>query len=260
MELRPALRQFEGAVMKTVKSGLFVAALTLATVNLSVEVIAEGHSSRLEELSDLRLPDGGGPYPMVAIIPGCSGFKWPFYERAGSKLRNLGFATARVDYVAARSQGGCSDEVSHDEVAEDVLYLLSSLAARNDIKPKFVNVLAWSSGGGGALQILSKNEPDSGVSIAAVAVYSPQCLGVEPWSAEIPVLMFLGAKDVIAPASYCRKLVDLASGSGEIRIEEFENAYHGFDDSDLPTNSGNMRYNAVAADKAWDELINFLVH
>jgi dienelactone hydrolase len=238
---------------------LAAASLLIATVACPLAATADDHSARLDELSDLRTPEGTGPYPLVAIVPGCSGFKWPFYERARTRLHDLGFATARVDYVAARDLGGCSDEVSNDQVAEDVLFVLTSLANQSEIKAEAMNVLAWSSGGGGALQILSRLGSRPDVSVASIAAYSPQCFGVEPWSAEVPVLMLLGTKDVIAPARYCRNLSEANTVGDEIRVEEYAEAYHGFDDSDLSSSSGNMRYNADAAENAWAKLFGFLV-
>ncbi len=46
--------------------------------------VADEHETRLEELYDLRKPEGSGPFPLVVLVPGCSGFKWAFYERAES--------------------------------------------------------------------------------------------------------------------------------------------------------------------------------
>ena len=114
---------------------LFIATAFLAlTVPWPFEASAEGHNAKLYDLADLRMPEGTGPHPLVAIVPGCSGFKWPFYDRARANLHELGFASARVDYVAARNLGGCSYKASIDHVADDILFVAESLSERNEIK------------------------------------------------------------------------------------------------------------------------------
>ena len=48
-----------------------------------------------------------------------------------------------------------------------------------------------------------------------------------------------------------------------VTFEEYENAYHGFDDEDLPPKEqylfGTMGYHPEAAEKAWNALTDFLV-
>ena len=195
-------------------------------------------------------------------MSGCSGFKWGFYERAQSKLGVMGFVTIRVDYVGARNLQGCWG-VTHDQVADDIFRALDHLASTDFVKASSMNLLAWSSGGGGVLQTLSMLDQHPNVLVATVAAYSPNCSLVDPWSATVPVLMLLGGADNVAPPVYCRNLVRDSAAAMHVTFEEYENAYHGFDDEDLPPKEqysfGTMGYHPEAAEKAWNALTDFLV-
>jgi dienelactone hydrolase len=71
---------------------------------------------------------------------------------------------------------------------------------------------------------------------SAIAFY-PDCrlssgLG---WSARVPTLLLIGAKDDISSPSACRQMVDGARGrSALIRIEIYPGASHDFDNANLP--------------------------
>ena len=239
-------------------SGILLAAGFLTSVAQAGE-----HEARLEALYDLRKPEGSGPFPAVVLVSGCSGFKFPFYDRAQSKFIEMGFVTARVDYVAARKSSGCGFQATLDQVAEDIFFVVERLSGMDFVKGSSVNILGWSSGGGGVLQVLTMLEQRPYTQVAAVAAYSPQCGLATPWSASVPVLMLLGGADNIAPAKFCRKLVEANAAAEHVMIEEYADAYHGFDDEDLPPKEqfsfGTMGYHPAAAEKAWEVLAGFLI-
>jgi len=220
------------------------------------------HVSRLEKLFSLHTPNGSGPFPAVALVPGCSGFKWEFYDRAESKLVDMGFVTIRVDSLRARKLGSCS-RVSVDTASEDIFLALNYLAGIDFVKASSVNLLGWSFGGGVVLQALAKLDQHPNVQLASVAAFSPKCLGVDPWSASVPVLMLLGSADNVTPPKFCRELVGMSDVATSVMIEEYNGAHHGFDDEDLPPKKqfsfGTMGYHPVAAKKSWQALEAFLV-
>ncbi len=224
--------------------------------------IADQHQTRLEELYEPRKPEGSDPFPLVVLVPGCSGFKWEFYERAESRLGEMGFATIRVDYIGARNLRSCWGRVTMDQIADDIFWVLDHLTGTGFVKASSVNLLGWSYGGA-VLQVLAKLDKHPNVQVAAVAAYSPKCSQVDPWSATVPVLMLLGGADNVAPPEFCRKLVRDSAAAMHVTIEEYENAYHGFDDEDLPPKKqysfGTMGYHPAAAEKAWKALEGFLV-
>jgi dienelactone hydrolase len=83
-------------------------------------------------------------------------------------------------------------------------------------------------------QLSSRNgEPDFR---SAIAFY-PDCrvssgLG---WSARVPTLLLIGAKDDISSPAACHQMIDGARGRSALtRIEVYPGAYHDFDRANLP--------------------------
>ena len=141
--------------------------------------------------------------------------------------------------------------MSKNRVADDILVALEHVSKTEFVKASSTTVLGWSWGGGGALQSLSKLQPDSTSPLAAVAVYYPACGKVKKWSASIPVLILAGASDQRAPVSTCRKIVKGGGVESHVKIIEYKDARHGFDNEE-------SRYNPDAAKMAWSELEAFL--
>jgi len=189
-----------------VRSSLLSFAVNVLTaLGLTVPVaLADQHNTRLVEFYEARKPEGAGPFPVVLIVPGCSGFKWKFYDRAEARLVKMGFATVRVDFLAARKLSDCAMHMSVQKVAEDILWVLDHLSDIEFVNPSSVNLLGWSYGGGGVLQVLAALDRNPEVKVAAIGAFSPSCLGVTPWSATVPVLMLLGSADNVAPPEFCR--------------------------------------------------------
>ena len=133
--------------------------------------VADEHETRLEELYDLRKPGGSGPFPLVVLVPGCSGFKWEFYERAESRLGEMGFATIRVDYIGARNLRSCWGRVTMDQIADDIFWVLDHLTGTGFVKASSVNLLGWSYGGA-VWQVLAKLDKHPNVQVAAVRSFS----------------------------------------------------------------------------------------
>jgi dienelactone hydrolase len=242
---------------------LVVFLLVLISTNfLSKPTYGNEHQPRLIELLKFTAPDTPDPYPIVVLVSGCEGFKSGGYDETEDILSALGYATARVDFMEARDAGGCAYQPTKSRIARDILFVLEYLAGMDAVNHSAVNVLAWSSGGGGALSMMSKLEKNSIIQLASVSVYYPQCNNAFPWSGDVPVLMLLGSADNMNPATFCKKLAT-KSPDANIQIEEYADAYHAFDDPSLPIKSvsayGTMGYHKEAAEKSWMEVTNFLV-
>jgi len=242
---------------------LLVALLALTGICFFLKpAFANDHNPRLIELLGFTAPEAPRPYPVVVLVSGCNGFKSGSYDHFEDKLIAKGFATARVDYMGARDEGGCAYQPSKSRIAQDILFVLEHLSGVDAIDHSAVNVLAWSSGGGGALNMMSKIEENSDIQLASVSTYYPVCTNVFPWSGKLPVLMLIGRSDNIAPAAFCKKLAT-KSPNADIQILEYANAYHAFDDPSLPVKSessfGTVGYHEQAAGKAWEALTSFLL-
>jgi len=242
-------------------SMVFLLVLT-GTSFFSKPAHANEHHPRLIELLNFAAPDAADPYPVVVLVSGCDGFKSGGYDETEDRLNAMGFATARVDFMEARDAGGCTYQPTKSRIARDILFVLEHLSDLNAVNHSAVNVLGWSSGGGGVLSMMSKLEENPHIQLASVSVYYPQCNNVFPWSGDVPVLMLLGSADNMNPAAFCKKLAGKSPGT-DIKIKEYADAYHAFDDPSLPIKSestyGTMGYHKYAAEKSWVEVINFLV-
>ena len=240
---------------------VFLIVLT-GTSLFSKPAYANEHQPRLIELLKFTAPDSPEPYPVVVLVSGCEGFKSGGYDETEDSLIALGYATARVDYMEARDEGGCAYQPTKSRIAGDILFVLEHFSGVDAVNHSAVNVLAWSSGGGGALNMMSKLEENSDIQLASVSVYYPACTNVFSWSGDVPVLMLLGSADNMAPTALCKKLATESPGAN-IQIEEYAGAYHAFDDPSLPIKSesafGTMGYHREAAEKAWVAVINFLI-
>ena len=102
-----------------------------------------------------------------------------------------------------------------------------------------ISPIGWGNGAAALLwavrpQMWSRNvEPDFR---SAVAFY-PDCrtssgLG---WSARVPTLVLIGARDDVTSSSACHQMVDGARGRSALaRIVVYPDAYHDFDRANLP--------------------------
>jgi dienelactone hydrolase len=82
---------------------------------------------------------------------------------------------------------------------------------------------------------------------AAIAFY-PDCrisagLG---WSARVPTLLLIGAKDDVSSPPACRAMIDGARGRSALtRIVVYANAYHEFDRANLPLHAASASADAT---------------
>jgi dienelactone hydrolase len=105
-----------------------------------------------------------------------------------------------------------------------------------------ISLLGWANGANALLwavrpQLSSRNgEPDFR---SAIAFY-PDCrvssgLG---WSARIPTLLLIGAKDDVSSPPVCRQMIDGARGRSALaRIVIYPGAYHDFDRANFPVHA-----------------------
>jgi len=116
-----------------------------------------------------------------------------------------------------------------------------------------ISLLGWSNGASALLwavrpQLLMRHaDPDFR---AAVAFY-PDCrlssgLG---WSARVPTLLLIGAKDDVSSPPACRQMVDGAHGRSALtRIVVYPSAYHDFDRPNLPLQATSQNTDAADLD------------
>jgi len=227
----------------------------------------EERQARLAARYGLEKPEGKGPFPAVMLVPGCSGFEhrlWKgHYERTARRLKELGFVTIRVDYLAAADSSSCEVIMNPSELGDDVATAAKYLREQSYVKPDAINLLAWSYGGVPTFHALRKTESREPVQLAAVVAYGPYISLPEQLKVETPVLVLCTAQDTQSACSRVETLLTEEPAKGRLRIVKYEEGYHGFDNSDLPakveTLNGNViGYKEATATIAWVEVAKFL--
>jgi dienelactone hydrolase len=200
--------------------------------------------------AQLYKPDGDGPFPVVIALHGCGGLAGqsepvePRYRDWAEQLLKAGNAVLLPDSYGSRELGPqcrvkerrvlARRERVADIMASREWLLQQPWAARDRI-----SLIGWANGASALLwavrpqSSLRKVEPDFR---SAVAFY-PDCrissgLG---WSARIPTLLLIGARDDISSPPACRQMVDGARGRSALaRIVVYPGALHDFDRANFP--------------------------
>src|SRR5215218_7872249 len=211
--------------------------------------------------AQLYKPEGNGPFPVVIALHGCGGLAGhsepvqPRYRDWAEQLLRAGNAVLLPDSYGSRELGPqchvgeikirARRERVADVMASRQWLLQQPWAARDRI-----SLLGWANGASAVLwavrpQLSSQNiESDFRSAIA----FCPDCrissgLG---WSARVPTLLLIGAKDDVSSPPACRQMIDGARGrSAMARIVVYPGAYHDFDRANLP-----LHANAGSSDDA----------
>jgi dienelactone hydrolase len=200
--------------------------------------------------AQLYKPDGDGPFPVVIALHGCDGLAGhsepiqSHYRDWAEQLLKEGNAVLLPDSYGSRELGpqcrvGERRVYARRERVADIVasrqWLVQQLWAAHDR----ISLLGWANGASALLwavrpQLSSHNaEPDFR---SAIAFY-PDCrissgLG---WSARVPTLLLIGAKDDVSSPPACRQMVDGARGRSALtRIVVYPGAYHDFDRANFP--------------------------
>ena len=203
--------------------------------------------------AQLYKPDGDGPFPVVIALHGCGGLAGhsepvqPRYRDWAEQLLKQGEAVLLPDSYASREVGPqCHNRerriLARRERVVDILAARQWLMQQPWAAHGRISLLGWANGASALLwavrpQLSSRHiEPDFR---AAIAFY-PDCrissgLG---WSARVPTLVLIGAKDDVSSPPACRQMIDGAHGRSALaRIVVYPSAYHDFDRANLPVHA-----------------------
>jgi dienelactone hydrolase len=205
--------------------------------------------------AELYKPDGGGPFPTVIALHGCGGLgghSEPVlarYRDWAERLLKSGRAVLLPDSYGSRGIGPqCRVEErkvrARRERVEDVVAARQWLMQQPWVARDRISLIGWANGASTLLwavrpQLSGRGaEPDFR---AAIAFY-PDCrisagLG---WSARVPTLLLIGAKDDVSSPPACRAMIDGARGRSALtRIVVYPAAYHDFDRANLPLHAAS---------------------
>ena len=200
--------------------------------------------------AQLYKPDGDGPFPVVIALHGCGGLAGHSepvqarYREWAEQLLKAGNAVLLPDSYASRELGPQCRVTEHRILARrervaDIMASREWLVQQPWAARDRISLMGWANGASALLwavrpQLPSRNiEPDFR---SAIAFY-PNCrissgLG---WSARVPTLLLIGAKDDVSSPPACRQMVDGARGRSALaRIVVYPGAYHDFDRENFP--------------------------
>jgi dienelactone hydrolase len=202
--------------------------------------------------AQLYKPEGKGPFPVVIALHGCGGLGahsdavQPRYRDWAEQLLKSGHAVLLPDSYGSRELGPqCRVNVRERRVlarrerVADITAARQWLAAQDWVARERISLIGWANGASAVLwavrpQLSSKAiEPDYR---SAIAFY-PDCRisSGTGWSARVPTLLLIGAKDDISSPPSCKQMVDGARGRSALaRIVVYPAAAHDFDRANLP--------------------------
>ena len=241
---------------KKLSATLFLAVFAVAAMVRGADAAAlpaphqvEIPATRFDLHAQLYKPDGDGPFPTVIALHSCGGLGGksepvlPRYRDWVGQLLKAGHAVVLPDSYGSRELGPqCRDKerrvLARRERVADIAATRRWLAKQAWVAQDRVSLMGWANGASALLwavrpQAWRHGGPDFR---SAVAFY-PDCrisagLG---WSARVPTLLLIGAKDDISSPSACRAMIDGARGRSALtRIEIYPGASHDFDRPDLP--------------------------
>jgi dienelactone hydrolase len=214
--------------------------------------------------AQLYKPEGNGPFPTVIGLHGCGGLAGhsepvsPRYRDWAEQLLKSGHAVILPDSYGSREFGPqCRVKERHvvarRERVADIMAVRQWLMQQAWVARDRISLIGWANGASAVLwavrpQLSWHNaEPDFR---SAIAFY-PDCRlsSRTGWSARVPTLLLIGAKDDVSSPSACHQMVDGAHGRSALaRIVLYPGAYHDFDRANLPLHVINGTPDATASE------------
>jgi dienelactone hydrolase len=237
------------------KSAIALLTLVVVAVPAAAAPLAAPHEVEIAEgnttlRAQLFKPEGDGPFSTVIALHGCGGLAGrsepvlPRYRDWAEQLVKEGKAVLWPDSYGSRGVGPqCRVKErkvrARRERVEDIVAAREWLMQQPWVAHDRISLIGWAGGASALLwavrpQLSARGaEPDFR---SAVAFY-PDCRisAVLGWSARVPTLLLIGAKDDVASPPACRQMIDGARGRSALtRIVVYPGAYHDFDRANLP--------------------------
>jgi dienelactone hydrolase len=215
--------------------------------------------------AQLYKPDGDGPFATVIALHGCGGLAGrsepvsPRYRDWAEQLLKTGHAVVLPDSYGSRELGPqCRVKERHvlarRERVADIMAVRQWLMQQAWVARDRISLIGWANGASALLWAvrpqlsLHNAEPDFR---SAIAFY-PDCQlsSGTGWSARVPTLLLIGAKDDVSSPPACHQMVDGARGRSALaRIVVYPDAYHEFDRPNLPLHAISGTADATAPER-----------
>jgi dienelactone hydrolase len=236
------------------------AAVAAPAVPQEVDITLPGGTLKAQ----LFKPDGAGPFPTVIALHGCGGLSahsepvQARYREWAEQLLKDGQAVLLPDSYASRGLGPqCRvKEIqvrARRERVEDIVAARQWLGQQPWVVHERISLLGWANGASALLWAVRPQLPrDAMPDFRSAIAFYPDCrissgLG---WSARVPTLLLIGAKDDISSPPACRQMIDGARGRSALtRIVVYPGAYHDFDRANLPVHLAAGSSDAAVPDR-----------
>jgi dienelactone hydrolase len=199
--------------------------------------------------AQLYKPDGDGPFATVIALHGCGGLGGhseavePRYRDWAEQLLKAGYAVLLPDSYGSRELGPqCRVRerrvLARRERVADVMATRQWLLQQRWAAADRISLIGWANGASALLwAVRPQSSRNAGPDFRSAIAFYPDCrissgLG---WSARVPTLLLIGAKDDVSSPAACRQMMDGARGRSALtRIEIYPGAPHDFDRANLP--------------------------
>ena len=206
-------------------------------------------ATKLDLHAQLYKPDGDGPFPTVIALHSCGGLGGHAepvqarYRDWVEQLLKAGHAVVLPDSYGSRELGPqCRVKerrvLARRERLADIVATRRWLAQQNWVAQDRVSLMGWANGASALLwAVRPQSWRNDGPDFRSAVAFYPDCrisagLG---WSARVPTLLLIGAKDDVSSPAACRQMVEGARGRSALaRIEVYPGASHDFDRANLP--------------------------
>ena len=166
------------------------------------------------------------------------------------------FATRKVSYEDVSAARSLRQQLTDDQVMDDLSIALRFLGARGEVRSGLVGAVGYGAGGRDAFMLATRN-PDV---LALVCYYgsiapdNESALIHASANLQAPALFFYGETDSIIPAAEVDRVEDMLTGLGkDHEIVTYPDVGHGFACEARPEG-----YDPDAAADSWSRAVDFL--
>jgi dienelactone hydrolase len=197
-------------------------------------------------ISEVLLPAGDGPFPVVVQMHGCGGLQQPMQRRYAEAALEAGVAVVILDSLAPRGIGRrearltiCSGlRLRGAERAEDLRIALDWIHGQPWADARRIAAAGWSHGAWSVMEALAADDGHAGVAALQLAVLVYPYAGPlahtasRGWGRNRPaVLACTGGRDAVVGRLAPRRAIARLKADGlDVDLLELPEATHGFDD------------------------------
>jgi dienelactone hydrolase len=197
-------------------------------------------------ISEVLLPAGAGPFPVVVQMHGCGGLQQPMQRRYAKAALEAGAAVVILDSLKPRGIGRrearltvCSGlRLRGAERAEDLRIALDWIHDQPWADARRIAAAGWSHGAWSVMEALAADDGHAGVAALRLAVLVYPYAGPlahtasRGWGRNRPaVLACIGGRDAVVGRLAPRRAIARLEADGlDVELLELPEATHGFDD------------------------------